>query len=716
MIRDRFVWIGLMVFLILGSVELGDISVVEADTMSMEKEGKEKVREVSAEEIFSSDTVSSVSFEGDESGNTDSDSISSDSLYKEEHTGRDEIFDKKGKRRELKDSADNILDSSLSETGSSNQKEDSLNVSTEFSDSISRFDTLKRGADKERQVSDESKKSLSDIRDTLKGRSLSETFQMNNKRYESYKGDSTVEGKADEAIDNIRNSVNKGPDSAGSDIGYSFMNLSADYDGTADTDSITIEKARDILIRRNNDIKSVWLEWEAKQREFKSTFGMYEPRFTGEINRREQGKLDTDFTELTNTYYGGIKGKMPTGTEYEVKYQHTGYIRTRDKESSVFFGCSLTQPIFKDLLFQAPILNVKIAKMERETAFNRFRSLLVKKLYELESYYWKTAYSQKVFDFAEKSVEIAEKLYKDARIRITEGKISKLNLKKSKAELSVRISRMVDAQQKLREVQNSLTLLISGNHFVSSDSIIAVSELDISDMEYEIPDIGIDSILLTQPEYLLKKNKVEQQSLKLKSYKNDMLPEVNLKGTYGIEADANSEIAAVNKFRDPGFRDKVLSGGIEVDIPILSGIKQRNLLKAQQKILKSYKKEMNTASQKIEKQNELLKERLGKLRIRIKENREEVDFRKKALSSEIDRLNVGKSNYTRIYEIEEDLREAQKKLLRSIMQFKIAEIEIVRINGMMLTRFGLEEYHKGEILLSEEFNDLMQQSFKEAGD
>ena len=68
------------------------------------------------------------------------------------------------------------------------------------------------------------------------------------------------------------------------------------------------------------------------------------------------------------------------------------------------------------------------------------------------------------------------------------------------------------------------------------------------------------------------------------------------------------------------------------------------------------------------------------------------------------KLNMGKSNYHVIFDMEEDLREAQKKEIEVVRLTHIIQIQLEQALGTLLLRNKLELWKDNEIYLR---NDLI---------
>ena len=79
-----------------------------------------------------------------------------------------------------------------------------------------------------------------------------------------------------------------------------------------------------------------------------------------------------------------------------------------------------------------------------------------------------------------------------------------------------------------------------------------------------------------------------------------------------------------------------------------------------------------------------------------------VEFHEKELEEEFKKMQMGKSNYHQIFDIEEDLRESQKRHLETIRTLHVTKVRESKSKGKLLLQNNLEHWHEGKLLLRED--------------
>ncbi len=76
-----------------------------------------------------------------------------------------------------------------------------------------------------------------------------------------------------------------------------------------------------------------------------------------------------------------------------------------------------------------------------------------------------------------------------------------------------------------------------------------------------------------------------------------------------------------------------------------------------------------------------------------------VAYHENELQEEFKKMELGKSNYHLIFDMEDDLRQAQQRHLECMKQLRIIDIRLVRATGKLLLQNGLESWEDGKIIL-----------------
>ena len=467
-------------------------------------------------------------------------------------------------------------------------------------------------------------------------------------------------------------------------------------------DSLFIDfyKAIDIIIENNIDIQEAKYNWIAQSEAASGTYGEFEPHLTARAFKERGDAPGTLFTETKEEYKLGIQGKAPTGTEYNIGFNQAGYTHS-DYTSELYFGGELRQHLLKEgPLFFASMSNQRTAKLQREQAYQKYREALSEVLENYCEAYWNYYYSQQTLIFAEKSASVASKIVEDARKRHELGMLSQLDYQKAVAEFSDREAARLEAMDNLRNARLTLLLILSSQELVREARPIAIKPNTELDSIAILDSLTfLDSISILHPAYLAQSTEVELRNVSLSKSKNKFLPSVDVIGNYGIRGRDKNADHALKKFKSKSQRQSVLGYGIEIDIPLFANLEERHQIAAEKASIRSARTRLALIQGKLYEEYRILQQRAKELRNQWMLSKTAVAYHENELQEEFKKMELGKSNYHLIFDMEDDLRQAQQRHLECMKQLRIIDIRLVRATGKLLLQNGLESWEDGKIIL-----------------
>jgi outer membrane protein TolC len=473
---------------------------------------------------------------------------------------------------------------------------------------------------------------------------------------------------------------------------------------TSDSLVLSLKDAMTLLIRYNPDIQEAKYEWISRSEMATAAYGDFEPRLVGRLNKEEGERPGARFAETKDEYKLGVEGKLPTGTEYNVGFNQVTY-RHSDYTSEIYFGAELKQPVLRGFWYWAPLNNVQQAHQEEMSAFHQYRKTLTEIIEKVSTAYWDYYYALQVLHFETESVDVAKSICADGQKRLQQGKLSAIDLRKAIAELSVRQSRQIEALGAARDARSKLLLLLSAPELLKSKKILTVNPSLAIDSIWRPDSVAlIDTLQKIHPEYLQQKAELERRQRIVDYHKSEILPVFNLVGAYGIRSRDDNADAAIAKFRSESRRDHVLSGGFEIEVPLFANHKERHLASAEAANVRSAQVRLGLIVNKLIEDNLILRQHAVEILEQLGYERTIVEYHQQELVEEMKKLNMGKSNYHVIFDMEEDLREAQKKEIEVVRLMHIIQIQLEQALGTLLLRNKLELWKDNEIYLR---NDLV---------
>lgn len=493
--------------------------------------------------------------------------------------------------------------------------------------------------------------------------------------------------------------------------GASVARLEAQSSSARGTVDLTLEEYIQRVVTHNESVQERLLELEINRRKFKSEYGVFEPElvasFSRERNKREntleqQQTTPTTsgvFSEINNIYQGGLQSLVPTGAKVQLGYTlrdlrnnlkpnpFFGGIPITNSQYQTFFGFSVSQPLLKNAWFPATLAGIRLAALGSDIAFQDYRRQLMIIVSTAEASYWNLYLAQEQVRFFQESVATADKVLNDSRARLETGKGAELEVLEAQAGLALRRSKLSEAEEKLYEAANRVITLYSETVMGTNRLVRAIDQPHLVNRPVSFLEVwkGAHD---ANPDYLMQRQKVVQEYVRVGYAVNQRFPELNLKGSYGLNGLGDSP---GDSWEDVGRGDfPSWSLGVELHIPLGGGIKTANELAAARLRRKEALLGLKETENQIANALDTAVHKISSARESVESYQTVVDFNQSLLHSALERLDVGKIETRKIFDIESDLFEARNSQLESLVNYERALIELDLLQGSLLQRRNLE--------------------------
>jgi outer membrane protein TolC len=467
------------------------------------------------------------------------------------------------------------------------------------------------------------------------------------------------------------------------------------------------EVVRKVLIH-NEGLQSKMLDAEIARRQFKAEKGIFEPAvvasweksYSERENTEEQTRNlfgsssggRTAFNEHNQLMNGGLEFLSPIGSRFRVGYnirrlKNNLNALTVGTEWVSTAGVTLTQPLLKNFGMAATLVRIRLAAINSDIAYQDYRRQLMLTISRAEAAYWDLYLTQEQDRISNESVELATSIYKDNKARQEAGKASELEVLQAEAGRSLRQARRNDAAQKMSEASSQLATMYSSS---TTDTNIVVRAAEAPNVRETSVDFfsAYKQAFTYNPDYLTRRHQAIAENVRLAYAKNQLLPELDLKSSYGLNGLGNDPGSSYEDIEHGDY--PAWSVGVELRIPITGGIKERNELKA----AKLSKEKALVGVKEIEVQmgnalnTSLLK--VNNLRESVRNHQSVIDFHQQLLESQLAKLEVGLVDSRTALETEEKLFEAKITQLENMVAYQKALLELELVQGATLVNRGLE--------------------------
>ncbi|HYE33601.1 MAG TPA: TolC family protein [Methylomirabilota bacterium] len=505
------------------------------------------------------------------------------------------------------------------------------------------------------------------------------------------------------------------------------LSLGQEVSGSARTNTLTLQETVQRVLDYNDGLQIKMLDNEIARRQWKAERGIFEPAFIGSWehiktereNTSEQAAAQSGANllyENNNVYNSGLEFLSPIGSRFRIGYtvrelhnNITPLFRTKPNETeyATTVGITATQPLLKGFGTAATLVRIRLAAANSEIAYQEYRRQLMLLVSRAEAAYWDLFLTQEQERISTESVTLAERIFQDNRSRVEAGRSSQLEVLQSEAGVALRRSRLSDSRQKLAEAVNQLSTMFSGSTLDNGSGLRAAQTPEAREIQISYYDAFKDAFDLN-PDYVSRRKQAVAENIRLAYAKNQRLPQLDLKASYGVNGLGGSLSSAHTDFNDLTY--DAWTVGLEMRIPVTGGIREKNELEAaklsKQKALLGIKEIEVQIGNALD--TAILKVR--NLAESIRNYQSVENFNKELLETQLARLEVGQIESRLVLETEEKLSEARIAIADALVQYQKALLELELIQGSTLRNRGIDltkpdlENKTQMLLASEKFN------------
>ncbi|MFT5107760.1 MAG: outer membrane protein TolC [Verrucomicrobiales bacterium] len=461
--------------------------------------------------------------------------------------------------------------------------------------------------------------------------------------------------------------------------------------------NLSLGAYRQRVLTHNETIQMHLLGVLIADKNYKAAKGIFEPEYVGTLERvdsrrpntaeqrRNQGGIDV-FEERNLLSTNGIEMRTPTNGQFRLgmnTFELQNNLQDRDpKEYSTFLGANVTQPLLRNAGSTAAMASIRLAGFESELAFQEYRRQMMVTIAAAESSYWNVFYASQQRKFSQESLAMAKSIHADLELAFEAGKATKTDVMAARVGVLERESNLSVASQRLFEANNLMISYYSGAP-PSSAQQIAITDVPPrppSSMKLN-RDTEFKMAVNFNPDYLRRAKQGEIEDLRIKYAKNQTRPQIDLKGSYGLNGLGADRGAAGDDIGDREY--PAWSVGVEMRVPLLGGRTLKNQLDA----AKARKLQALLGLKQVEVQlysavDNVLRKAESTL-ASFSAHRAAVGLNESLLADARMSLEAGRIDIRTIFEIEQDLSESKDTALRDIVDYQNAKLERELVTGMV---------------------------------
>jgi len=464
--------------------------------------------------------------------------------------------------------------------------------------------------------------------------------------------------------------------------------------------SLSIQNAIALALENNLNVAIERVTPDIAGTEIRIADGAYDPTARADLQYAERSTPRTaeqqaaDGRASTNARNSrasvGLIQKTPLGSEVGITadtFNTENSFNGFRNEFDSFAGVTLAQPLLKNAGTQVNLAARRIAIKGVQSANANFYYNVEGIILDVLKTYYELLFAVADADSKRSSLILAEQLVADNEARLDLGSATPLDVSQAQSEAATRFGQVLDADLAIYQNANLLKRLISRDI-----TPLLKTQLNLTDA-LPNPALAPDPLysaatgLENRRDYKSLLSLAEQDDLRLAYDKNQLLPTIDLRGSYGFNGLDTSFRRSFNRVADT--RDDDWAVGLSVEIPLGStserARRDATQLRKEQRLLLIKDLEQNII---VEVDNAARSVNISKQKYDT--SRSARIFSEKVALAEAEKLKAGISTGYTVLQLQRDATEARTQELRAMVNYQNSLADLLRAQGTLLAEYKVD--------------------------
>ena len=431
-----------------------------------------------------------------------------------------------------------------------------------------------------------------------------------------------------------------------------------------------------------------------------AAYGGYDPSLTisGQHDHSESGSqlLSGGFqiagsVSDDNSFSSSLSGGSPWGMSYTLSgstrdsYGQSGL--TRFENSSGSASASVTQPLLKNFLIDGTRLTIRIDKNLLKSSELILKQQIMQQITALEQHYNTLIYDRENILVQQKALEFAERLVAENKKRLEVGSLAPLDLASAEAQAAQNRAALIGVKATLATDGRRVKILISEQYpDWAGIALEPVGELAAIPQSLDRQDSWSKG-LTQSPALLLAKLSLENAGIQLKYDRNQLLPELDVFGTYGFNGSGREFSGALYDVQQTDRPFYTYGGRITIPLARTAARNTYNSGKVslQQAVLFAKQSERDIL---VSIDNDIAS--VISSYDQVQATRVQRSYAEQALDAEQKKLENGKSTTYTVLQMQRDLTSARGNEILALVTYNNNLSQLSFDEGSTLDRLGID--------------------------
>ena len=468
------------------------------------------------------------------------------------------------------------------------------------------------------------------------------------------------------------------------------------------TRTISLQEAIRMALEHNLTLKLQNLDPQAKRLELESAYGYYDPVFSSRAaqNYNESpGQLDPSLGIFlpgknlwTEDFRLGLTGNLPSGAHYDLGGR---LVRTSGEDFSGVGGVpipfqyqddtaiTVTQPLLKNFWIDQGRLGIQLRKKDVKRSELNVQFSVMDVVHNVTQTYYDLIATRDQVEVQKMAVQLKEQSLSETKKKVEAGTLAPLDEKQAESEAATARANLIKARYDNEVAESALKALISDKFVEISSFILEPTEKLLAVAQLFNVIESWRTGLERRPDYLERKEQLEQQQITLKFAYNQLYPALDVSGTYGRNGIGRTWGNSIDTLADAEFQK--WGGAVVFTIP-LSRKKERADYKGQKINVEQAVLQMKQLEEQIIRDIDDAVKKIRSAYAAIGSTREARIFAEAALDAEQKKLENGKSTNFQVLQLQDNLTQARAAEIAALTAYNKALYDLYFREGTILER------------------------------
>jgi outer membrane protein TolC len=460
--------------------------------------------------------------------------------------------------------------------------------------------------------------------------------------------------------------------------------------------AMSLEDCIQAALAHNFDVQVQRISPEISLYNLDAAYSGYDPVFTasgthnytvspgGGFNPYSTNATPSRVTDQ-NSFNSGISGVLsPWGLQYDLSSslsENYGRSGAPFDNSSGNAGVTLTQPLLKNFWIDSTRLNIRVAKNKLQQSEQGLRQQLITTVTAVANAYYDLIYVQQNVQVQQQALDLAQTQLDQDNQRVQIGTLAVLSVQQDESQVAQNKANLIAAQFELAKGQNTLKNLLTDNYSQWHDTDIQPSEMLLAPLQTFDLQGSWAKGMAQRPDLLQAKLNVEQWGIQLKYDRNQLLPELDLTGSYGYAGSGREFDNAVDTTGEGNA--PFYSYGAKISIPF-GNIGPRNQYRATKATLLQYELQFKQLEQNIMVDIDNAVKQAQSAYQSVEATRQARIYAEAALDAEQKTYGVGKATTFEVLTYQNNLTTARINEIQSLDNYNKALATLAQEEGSTL--------------------------------